>query len=362
MAPSTPGSPSQGRPTIRDVADRAGVSKSLVSLVLQSSGNVSEGRRRAVLEAMEELGYRPNRIAQRLSSPRSGTVGVLLNDLRNPWFVELLEGLSASLQAAGISPVLADSYTDHRVGRRSVETLLEQRVDGLVIVGTTTEGPAIAAAASTVPVVLAGTLDPDLPVVDVVINDDEAGARQATEHLLSLGHTRIAHMQGPDGIGRLRRSGYEHAMKAAGLEPWVVSGGMSEESGYAAGQRLLSAGDRPTAIIAFNDIACIGALSAADDAGLKVPDDVSLVGYDNTYLARIRHLSLTSVDNGNLAVGVQAGKFLLERLATPDLPKRMHLVSSDLQVRGSTGRPPSSRRYPATGRPDAGARSPGRGA
>lgn len=341
VPPFTAGSPPPGRPTIRDVAERAGVSKSLVSLVLQSSANVSEGRRRAVLEAMEELGYRPNRIAQRLSSPRSGTVGVLLNDLRNPWFVELLEGLSASLHAAGISPVLADSYTDHRVGRRSVETLLEQRVDGIVVVGTTTEGPAIAAAASVVPVVLAGTLDPDLPRVDVVINDDEAGARKATEHLLALGHTRIAHMQGPDEIGKLRRSGYEHALMAAGLDPWVVSGGVSEESGYAAGQRLFSAGERPTAILAFNDIACIGALSAADDAGLKVPDDVSLVGYDNTYLARIRHLSLTSVDNGNLAVGVQAGKFLLERLAAPDLPKRVHSVSSELQVRGSTGRPSS---------------------
>ena len=98
------------KPTIRDVASAAGVSKSLVSLVLQGSANVSESRRRAVLEAMEQLGYRPNRLAQRLSGPRSGTVGVMLNDIRNPWFVELLEGLTASLHAAGVSPVLADSY------------------------------------------------------------------------------------------------------------------------------------------------------------------------------------------------------------------------------------------------------------
>lgn len=337
--PSTPGGAPAGRPTIRDVATRAGVSKSLVSLVLQSSGNVSESRRQAVLEAMDELGYRPNKLARGLSSPRSNTVGILLNDLRNPWFIELLEGLTASLHAAGISPVLADSYTDRRVGRPSVEALLEQRVDGLVVVGTTTESAAIESAAAVVPVVLAGTLDPALPLVDAVVNDDEAGARKATEHLLALGHRRIAHLQGPDEIGRLRRAGYEHAMKAANLDPWVVSGGMSEDSGYAAAHRLLAAPDRPTAIFAFNDVACIGALSAAAEHSLSVPGDVSLVGYDNTYLARIRHLSLTSVDNGNLAVGVQAGKFILERLGTPDLPRRLHLVSSELQVRGSTNHP-----------------------
>ena len=137
--PPAPGQPPR-RPTIRDVAERAGVSKSLVSLVLGGSSNVGAGRRQAVLDAMAELDYRPNQLARGLSSPHSGTVGVLLNDLRNPWFVELLEGLSATLHAAGVSPVLVDSYTDHRVGRRSVETLLEQRIDGIVVVGTTLRG------------------------------------------------------------------------------------------------------------------------------------------------------------------------------------------------------------------------------
>jgi DNA-binding LacI/PurR family transcriptional regulator len=298
--------PPAAKPTIRDVAERAGVSKSLVSLVLQGSGNVSDARRRAVLEAMDELGYRPNKLARGLSMPRTGTVGVLLNDLRNPWFIELLEGLSASLHAAGVSPVLADSYTDRRIGRQSVEALLEQRIDGLVV------------------------------------NDDAAGARKATEHLIALGHKRIAHLQGPDEIGRLRRGGYEQAMQAAGLEPHTVAGGMSEESGYSAARALLAADAPPTAIFAFNDIACIGVLSAAADAGVTVPGDISLVGYDNTYLARIRHLSLTSVDNGNLAVGVQAGRYILERLGNPDLPGRKHLVSSELQVRGSSGSAPDT--------------------
>src|SRR5690348_2677243 len=120
--------------TIRDVADRAGVSKSLVSMVLRSAPHVSEVRRQAVLDAMAELGYRPSRSARALSSARSDTVGVLLNDLSNPWFVELLEGLSSALHAAGLAWIIADSQTDLRVGRRSAQTLVSQGVDALVVV------------------------------------------------------------------------------------------------------------------------------------------------------------------------------------------------------------------------------------
>jgi DNA-binding LacI/PurR family transcriptional regulator len=339
---ATPGS---GRPiTIRDVAERAGVSKSLVSLVLRGAPHVSDVRRQAVLDAMAELDYRPNRLARTLSTARSDTVGVLLNNLANPWFVDLLEGLSTALHTAGLAPILADSYTDKRVGRRSVETLLAQGVDALVVVGTTDERAAIATAAESVPVVLAGTREPRLPHVDVTVNDDEAGARLATEHLISLGHRRIAHLRGPGDVGNFRLAGYRDAMAGAGLDAdlYAEIGGMSEESGYAAARRLLARPDSPTAIFAFNDIAAIGALSAAADEDVAVPAQLSLVGYDNTYLARIRHISLTCVDNGNFAVGVQAGKFLTERLQVPTLPARTHSVLTQLHVRSTTGPAPSN--------------------
>jgi DNA-binding LacI/PurR family transcriptional regulator len=338
--------PDRGRsmrpPTIRDVAERAGVSKSLVSLVLQGNGGVGDTRRLAVEQAMAELGYRPSPRARALSRNRSDVIGVLLNDLSNPWFVGLLAGLATSLRSAGLSPLLADSDTDHQIGIASVETLLSQQVDGLVIVGTTSEPDAVAAASRTVPVVLAGTRDPQLDGVDVVVNDDFAGAQQATRHLLELGHTRIAHLTGPGEIGRLRLEGFRTALTEAGLDPdaYLETGGMSEESGYAAARRLLSGSDRPTAIFAFNDVAAIGALSAADDLGLFVPQDVSLVGYDNTYLARIRHISLTSVENGNFPVGAQAGRFLVERLNDPGAPGRLHVVPTSLEVRASTAPPP----------------------
>lgn len=329
-------------PTIRDVAARAGVSKSLVSLVLQGDPRVSDVRRAAVQAAMTELGYRPNLRARALSRNRTDTVGVLLNGLRNPWFVDLLAGLATTLRSSGLSPILADSDTDHRIGIGSVETLLAQEVDGLVVVGTTDEADAIVAAAERIPVVLAGTREPPLPNADIVVNDDVAGARSAARHLVGLGHRRIAHLRGPGEIGALRLQGFQDCLREAGLdaEAYIETGGMSEESGYAAARRLLTRPDRPTAILAFNDVAAIGALSAADDLGLRVPDDLSLIGYDNTYLARIRHISLTSVDNGNFPVGAQAGRYLIERLTNPSLGSRVHLVPTMLEVRSSTAAPP----------------------
>lgn len=329
-------------PTIRDVAALAGVSKSLVSLVLVGDPRVSETRRQAVDAAIKELDYRPNLRARALSRRRTDSVGVLINDLGNPWFIDLLAGLATTLHSSGLSPILADGQTDRRIGVASVDTFLRQDVDGLVVVGTTFEEAAIIAAATDLPVVLAGTREPALPKGDIVVNDDVAGAASAARHLIELGHTRIAHLRGPGEIGRLRLEGFRATLVAAGLDPerYLESGGLNEDSGGAAARRLLTRRDRPTAIFAYNDMSAIGCLSAADDLSLSVPGDLSLVGYDNTYLARIRHISLTSVDNGNFPVGAQAGRFMVERIANPDLPGRLHLIPSTLEVRGSTA-PPS---------------------
>jgi len=328
--------------TIRDVAEKAGVSKSLVSLVLRGAPQVSEARRRAVLAAMEQLDYRPNRAARALTTTRSGTIGVLLNDLRNPWFVDLLEGLTAVLHAGGLAPVLADSYTEKRLGRRAAETLVALGVDGLVVVGSTLESESIVAAAASIPVVLAGTREPQLSTGDIAVDDDEAGGRLATEHLISLGHRRIAHIRGPGIIGELRHAGFTAAMTDANLtaDTFTEVSGTSEESGYAVTRRLLAREPRPTAIFAYNDIIAIGAMSAAADVGLRVPEDLSVVGYDDTYLARVKLISLTSVDNGNYALGVQAGKFITDRLSDPGLPARLQCVPTSLHVRTSSAAAP----------------------
>lgn len=335
--------PPPARPaTIRTVAQRAGVSKSLVSLVLRGSPHVSPAKRDAVQQAIDELGYRPNAIARQLTAQRTHTIGVLLNDLRNPWFVECLEGLTTVLNEHGYRCMLADARLDRRADESLLRGFLEMRVDGLVLVGSMPSTPAIVEAAVTVPTVAAAGRDVVLPRVDVVANDDRIGATLAVEHLIGLGHRRIAHLAGTHGaVADLRREAYRSAMSAHGLanEITVEAGDATEEGGYRAAVRLLGRPDRPSAVFAMNDMSCIGAMSAAAELGLRVPQDVSMVGYDNTSLAQVRHLWLTSVDNASIEVGRRAARALLRRIAAPTLPALEQLLRPTLLVRGSTGPP-----------------------
>ncbi|MEE1764290.1 LacI family DNA-binding transcriptional regulator [Streptomyces sp. SP18BB07] len=333
-----PGPPT---PTIRDVAERAGVSKSLVSLVLRGSAQVREEKRQAVLAAVDELGYRPNAAARSLSERRTRTVGVLLNDMRNPWFVELLDGLNSRLHDNGLRMLLADGHLNRRLGEDLTRTFTELRVDGLIAVGTLPPSEALRTAAGLVPTVVAGAREPTLPQVDVVAGDDQLGARLATEHLIGLGHRRIAHIAGDGVVGALRRRSFETVMREHGLGALaaVERGDLTEEGGYRATVRLLNLPERPTAVVAFNDMACVGALSAAEELGLRVPRDLSLVGYDNTYVSRLRHLWLTTVDNASHDVGRTAAQCLLDRIADPARPARVVLTTPTLEVRGTTGPP-----------------------
>lgn len=328
-------------PTIRDVAERAGVSKSLVSLVLRGSDQVRPERRQAVLAAVEELGYRPNAAARSLSERRTRSVGVLLNDMRNPWFVELLDGLNSRLHDSGLHMLLADGHLNRRLGEDLTRTFTELRVDGLIAVGTLPPSDALREAAKHIPTVVAGAREPALPRVDIVANDDEQGARLATEHLIGLGHRRIAHIAGQGVVGELRRRSFEAVLREHRLDGMalVEQGDLTEEGGYRATVRLLSTAHRPTAIFAFNDIACVGALSAAEELGLQVPRDLSLVGYDNTYLSRLRHLWLTTVDNASHDVGRRAAQHLLDRIADPARPGETVLTTPTLKIRGTTAPP-----------------------
>jgi DNA-binding LacI/PurR family transcriptional regulator len=331
-----------GRPTLETVAARAGVSRSLVSLVLRGSPSVSPVRRDAVLRAVAELGYHPNTAARQLAERRSRTVGVLLNDLRQPWFADMLDGLTPALHAAGKHILLGDGRIDRMLDETLTWSFIDLGVDGLVLAGSIPMSPAVVEAAGKIPTVAVGGrgLDLDLPRADVLANDNHLGGTLAVRHLIELGHTRIAHISGlPSVAGKLRMQGYEDTMRSAGLGEHlrVEAGDMSEEGGYRAAVRLVSGAGGPTAIFAANDLTCVGALSAAAALGVRVPEELSLVGFDNSVLARLRALWLTSVDGAAREMGHQAAQLLLARIEHPDAPGQTRLTPPRLEVRGSSG-------------------------
>jgi DNA-binding LacI/PurR family transcriptional regulator len=331
-----------GQPTIRSVAEHAGVSKSLVSLVLRNSPHVSPEKRQAVLEAIEELGYRPNASARSLTERRTRAIGVVLNDLRNPWIVDCVDGMNAELRDSGMHMLLGDARLDRRDDERLLHAFMDMRVDGLILVGTMPRSTTITEAARRLPTVVAGDRDLRFPNVDIVGVDDLRGGEIATRHLIELGHRRIAHLAGNYGaFSERRRDSYQATMRNHGLEDNIVieTCDATEEGGYRAAVRLLSRTPRPTAIFVVNDMACVGALSAADELGIGVPDELSLVGYDNTHLARIRHLWLTSVDTATYESGRRAAKLLLDRIENPSREPVEDLLIPSLEIRGSTAAP-----------------------
>ncbi|WP_229818476.1 LacI family DNA-binding transcriptional regulator, partial [Streptomyces chromofuscus] len=197
---------------------------------------------------------------------------------------------------------------------------------------------ALGTVAAGIPVVVAGARDPVPPGVDVVAGDDGRGTRLVTEHLIGLGHRRIAHLAGYGAVGELRRRSFETTMRAHGLAEYAVVEpcDLTEEGGHRAAVRLLARPGRPTAVLAANDIAAVGALSAAEDLGLSVPGDLSVTGYDNTSISRLRHLWLTTVDNAGHEVGRRAARCLLDRMETPGGEGRLHLTVPTLEIRGTT--------------------------
>jgi DNA-binding LacI/PurR family transcriptional regulator len=326
-------------PTIHDVASRAGVSKSLVSLVLRGSPKVSSERRAAVLRAVEELGYRPNLMARSLVQQRTNVIGMILDDLHNPFFAEVVDGVQQRAAQDGYRVLIISGHRAPKREVEAIETMLELRADGLILIGAQVDSASLARASEVVPVVLV-TRTTRLGAVDCVTNDDRLGATLAVEHLLSFGHRRIAHIHAGAAPGaRPRRNAYEAALRRAGLEPLVAEGAFTEAGGSHGVRGILELGPPPTAIFAANDIAAVGALSELKASGLRVPQDVSLVGYDNIELAGLCHIDLTTVDQPRLDMGTTAVSLLLERLRGHRSTARRIVRAPSLVVRGTTGPP-----------------------
>ncbi len=332
------GSGRERRPTMADVANHVGVSRALVSIVFRGVDGASEATRQRVLDAAAELGYRPDSLAQGLRRNRSRNLGVLFS-LRRPFEVELVEQMYPVARGLGYD-LLLGPFAPARGQDAVVDELLRYRCAGLIVVGPELHARDLEPLAKEVAVVEVGRGVTRGPV-DVIRNDDAIGTREAVDHLVGLGHRAIAYVDGGANPGAEdRRAGYRVAMTNHGLAAHVhvVPGGYTEDEGADAAKKLL-AGPLPTAVIAANDLSAIGVLDTVVRAGVDVPRDLSVVGYDDSRFGRLPGIDLTSVRQDVPRMAKLAVKAVVERLDRPARKPKDLALRPRLVVRGTTAPP-----------------------
>ncbi len=334
-------------PTLADVARRAGVALSTVSAVLNNRSDcfVSKKTRQRILKAAEELGYRPNYLARSLAKGKTETIGLVIYEVSNPYFACLADEIERHVQQAGYQLLLC---TNRGVGeiddRSNLELLSNQRVDGILLWASRypPEGytvPLPKKVKSRLPIVVLGyrTLDK----TDYVAIDREAGTYQATKHLIGLGHQRIGYLAPPWGAtpDHPKFAGVRKALQEAGLpEPVIIlSEGHTREAGRLAVKRFYEEHSLPTALVCYNDLVAIGAYRGLRDLGLRVPDDVALVGFDGIEEGEYLDPPLTSVVVPVATLSQRAVEFLLRRINGEAKSPQQEEIVPELLVRGSCG-------------------------
>ena len=335
--------------TLKDVAARAGVHPATASRALspETSLLVSEETAQRVREAAKALGYRPNPLARSLRTRRSHSVGVLIPDLNNPLFPPMVRGLEDRLAAAGYVALIGNTDSDDERERVLFEQMRARHVDGFVLATAHLRSPLLAEAArAELPVVLVNRMAEDHSFSSVTV-DNERGIRMAVAHLAGLGHTRIAHIAGPQEVstGLARYRGFVAAMEAHGLaaapELIVTAKSFSIDEGQRCTQVLLALDRGCTAVAAANDMLAVGCYAALDEAGLSCPADLSVIGFNDMPFIDRLHPPLSTIRFPHYQVGTEAAQLLLERIAGHSGPVKVLFLAPELVVRGSTAPPPS---------------------
>lgn len=332
--------------TIKDVAKAAGVSPSTVSRALNNSPLISEKTRTHVRQVAEMLGYERNELARGLVTGASKALGLIVPDIANPFFAEIAKGVSDVAHAHGYGVLLCTTEGDLTREARYLRFLRGKRVDGLILTAVTADDPNVSELLnSPIPFILVSRLVRGLDV-PFVIGDDRLGARLVIEHLVKLGHRAIAFIGGPADVqsSQDRMSEFLKVLKEYGLSVrrgWAVFADFTQAAGREAAQRLLQSRPRPTAIFAANDVIALGVMEAAESLGVSIPEDLSLVGYDDISYAALPRIQLTTVAQPAYAMGQIATEYLLavykeneQELLQCMLPPRLVIRKTTAPPRG----------------------------
>lgn len=337
----TGGDRAAGSPTMLDVAQEAGVSRALVSIVFRGVPGASDETREHVLAVADRIGYHPNRSASLLARRRTRQLGVVL-DLHNTFHADLADSVMASALEAGYHAALLPR-TSRQDERAAISSALELRCEALILLGPSTPRTALPGLTAGLPAVSVG-LQVDLPTFDVVRTADDVGMGSVVDHLVGRGHRAIVHIDGGEGaISEERRGGFRTAVARHGLDDAVrmVSGGPAETDGRSAILALLDGlsdgAEPPSAIVAFNDACAVGAMDALVSRGLRVPDDIAVTGYDDTPLARLGLIDLTTLRQDAPRLGAAAVAAVVSRLDDGRSDPTTTVFPPELIVRGSSG-------------------------
>jgi LacI family transcriptional regulator len=331
--------------TMKRIAGELGVSITTVSKVLNNRNDIGHATRARVLAKVAELGYQPNAVARSLTLRRTHTLGVVIPDLMHSFFVEIVAGLESIARTRGFGLLLCSSNEDPQREREEIDMLRQRQVDGIVLASTNAAGNTDLLqrlAAVNIGLVMIDRDDhPDVRC-DRVVTDDEMVGRLATTHLIEQGRRAVAHIAGPSIVHAKRRAdGYKVALKSHGVRgraEWIARGGFMEADGYRAMKKLLSLKPRPDGVFAANDPAAIGAMKAIWSAGLRVPEDIAIVGAGDIALGDLLRVPLTTVSWSREELGKRAAELILDRLGpTPADKFRRVVIPPQLVVRRSSG-------------------------
>ncbi len=340
--------------SIQQVARKANVSVTTVSRVLNDSPRVTNATRRIVRRAIAELGYTPNPSARALRSNRTGLIAITIPELTNPYFAAVAEGVQHVAARANFKLILCNSGSDEGAEPDYLQMLSNRQVDGLIVASRRFAAPEenqrtlLELGRKGLPIVAMGRrMQPDDRCFDTITTDTSIGMREAMLHLLEAGHTRIAYFGAPEGIAEVRLNTFRAAIAERGIvlsNDLIFRLGPTLEGGFKLAKNLLSRKKRPTAIIAVNDMVAIGAMIALQEHGVSIPDEISIVGFDDIPLAAMIRPALTTVSQPKYELGRLAAERLIGRLDGSITQFKTISLSSHLLVRNSTARAPQDTR------------------